>query len=72
MFSVEDEKDPAIDLVYILKSKYPNVEVKIYTGGSTVGVNPKINNINTAYEASAYDLILISDSGIRSKSPNVL
>ncbi|CAH0561897.1 unnamed protein product [Brassicogethes aeneus] len=72
LFSVEDKKDPAIEIVNTLKEKYPKVDATIYTGGSTVGVNPKINNINTAYEASNYDLILISDSGIRMKEDTLL
>lgn len=51
--------------------KYPNVDAKLFIGGSIVGVNPKINNMHKAYEASKYEFILISDSGIRSNKPAV-
>lgn len=67
LFCIEDETDPAVEQVKKLIAKYPNIKADIFTGGSTVGVNPKINNMNKAFEASKYDLVLISDSGIRMK-----
>lgn len=54
-------------LVNSLIEKYPKVDARLFIGAAIVGVNPKINNMNNAYEAAIYDFILISDSGIRSK-----
>lgn len=59
-------------LVKSLIEKYPNVDAKLFIGGSTIGVNPKINNMHKAYEASLYDFVLISDSGIRSNLHEIL
>lgn len=67
LFCVEDDTDPAIMLVNSLMEKYPKVDAKLFVGATVVGVNPKINNMNKAYEAAIYDFILISDSGIKSK-----
>lgn len=47
--------------------KYPNTSAELFIGSSEVGVNPKINNMNPGYEAARYELIMISDSGIKSK-----
>ena len=37
-------------------------------GAKKIGVNPKINNMAQGYDAAKYDHILISDSGVKSKS----
>ena len=50
-----------------LRNKHPSVECQAYYGGESVGVNPKINNMEPAFKASKYDLILVSDAGIRMK-----
>lgn len=72
LFCVEDKEDPAVVIVQHLMEKYPKIDAQLYLGGSDVGVNPKINNMNTAYENSKSDLILISDSGIRMKEDTLL
>lgn len=67
LFCIEDKNDPAIAIVNTLMEKYPLVDAHLFLGGSVVGVNPKINNMQPGYEAAKYEYIMISDSGIRSK-----
>ncbi|CAG0883730.1 unnamed protein product [Cyprideis torosa] len=67
LFCVQDEEDPAAMVVNSLIKKYPNVPSSLYCGGEKIGVNPKVNNMQPAYQSAKHDLILISDSGIRMK-----
>ncbi|XP_034239673.1 ceramide glucosyltransferase isoform X2 [Thrips palmi] len=67
LFCIEDEKDEAIPQVKSLIEKYKKVNASLFIGGQQVGINPKINNMQTGYAAAKYDLIMISDAGIRMK-----
>lgn len=65
LFCVQDSADPVISLVQDLIDKYPLVDAKLYIGGKNVGINPKINNMMQGYDVAKYELILISDAGIK-------
>ncbi|XP_064477066.1 ceramide glucosyltransferase-like isoform X2 [Ornithodoros turicata] len=72
LFCIQDESDPAIMLVSRLMEKHPMVNARMFIGGRPVGVNPKINNMQQGYEAAMYELILVSDSGLRMKDDTLL
>jgi ceramide glucosyltransferase len=72
LFCVQDQNDPAIGIVSRLLEKYPHVDARLYTGGKFVGINPKINNMVQGYDVAKYDLIMISDAGIKSEPFNLL
>ncbi|XP_017469187.1 PREDICTED: ceramide glucosyltransferase [Rhagoletis zephyria] len=72
LFCIEDSVDPAINIVQSLMTKYPQVDASLYMGGSKVGINPKINNMQPGYAAAKYELIMISDSGIKMKNDTLL
>lgn len=68
LFCVQDDKDAAIIIVEHLLMQYPHIDAKLYIGGSSVGVNPKINNMQPAYQDARYELLLVSDSSIYMKA----
>ncbi|KRZ80132.1 Ceramide glucosyltransferase-B [Trichinella papuae] len=72
LFCVHDASDSSLPIVRSLVEKYPHVPAKVFIGGTTVGLNPKINNMMPGYVAAQYQLILISDSGLRMKKEALL
>jgi len=71
LFCIQDELDSVIMIAQSLILKYPKVDAKIFIGKKNVGVNPKINNMIKGYDASKYDLLLISDSSIKMREDSL-
>lgn len=68
LFCVENDQDPAIAVCRHLMDKYKgDVDARLFIGGCEVGVNPKINNMQLGYQEAKYELIMISDAGIKSE-----
>ncbi|KAG8780311.1 hypothetical protein FRC15_009633 [Serendipita sp. 397] len=65
IFSVAEEDDPCLDVVQMLVDKYPQVDVKLSIGEEIVGVNPKINNMMTAFRIAKYDILWVIDSNVQ-------
>ncbi|KAL5017585.1 hypothetical protein ScPMuIL_007174 [Solemya velum] len=72
LFCIQDESDAAIMVVQSLINKYPKVDAKLFLGGKKVGVNPKINNMVTGYDAAKFETVLISDSRIKMAEDTLL
>lgn len=72
VFCIQDEFDASRMIVQSLMDKYPAVDAKMFLGGKNVGINPKINNMVIGYEAAKYDLIMISDSGIKMREDTLI
>lgn len=72
LFCVQDPDDAAILIVNSLLQAYPNIDARLFISNARVGVNPKINNMQPAYEAVKYELVLVSDSGISMKKDTLL
>lgn len=61
VFCLEDPQDPAIESLKRLMKSCPEIPAQISINPQNVGLNPKINNIFSAFQQAETDLILISD-----------
>ena len=53
--------------MYIVSIHLSTIYSSFYLGASPIGINPKINNMITAYQSVQYELIWLSDSNILSQ-----
>lgn len=65
---VQDDQDPAINLVHRLREKYPKVDCKLFIGGKDGIINPMVHNMAPAYDKAQYEYIWISTSRIKAHS----
>lgn len=64
IFCVSDENDTALDTVRKLQEEFPDVHTIISIGTKDVGINPKVCNLATGYDAANFELVWIADANI--------
>jgi ceramide glucosyltransferase len=64
LFGVQDETDEALVVVAKLIGEYPDVPARVVVDGSTVGLNPKVNNLANMARRARHEVLLISDSNV--------
>jgi len=67
IFGVNDEDDPAIELIRKLQAEYPEIKSRLVIDTHRSGYNPKVNNLCNMYKWARYDCLVISDSNVRVK-----
>lgn len=64
VFGVQDENDPAIEVVEQLRARYPGVQAALVVDGRRYGSNAKISNLINMQEAARHDVLILSDADI--------
>jgi ceramide glucosyltransferase len=65
LFGVEENSDPAVEVVKKLQEEYPLVRSKLVVDARRIGANPKINNLNNLLRYASYNIFVINDSNVR-------
>eukprot|EP00041_Stephanoeca_diplocostata_P010904 m.174706 g.174706 ORF g.174706 m.174706 type:complete len:413 (+) comp18333_c0_seq2:241-1479(+) len=64
VFCVNDANDSAVPIIQDCIAAHPHISATLVTKERDVGINPKINTINSAYESADTEYIWICDSGV--------
>ena len=67
LFGVNDDDDPAIEIVRKLQRTYPHIQTRLVVNEFRIGPNPKVNNLHNMYPYAHYDYFIISDSNVQVK-----
>lgn len=65
IFGVNENDDPAIELVQRLQKEYSHISSRLVIDNRRSTLNPKIANLVNMYRCARYGLVLISDSNVR-------
>ncbi|MSO19636.1 MAG: glycosyltransferase [Acidobacteria bacterium] len=65
LFSAREESDPAVEIVRRLQAQYPFVPSRLLLIGSPKYLNAKVHGMEAMMEASAHEVLVISDSDVR-------
>lgn len=64
VFGVEGETDPAIAVVRSLRTRYPDVRVRLVIHDGKRALNPKVSNLSAMLAWGSFDVVVISDSNV--------
>jgi ceramide glucosyltransferase len=64
LFCLQDLNDPAYKVAKKVQDKYPDRDISIIVEKCHAGLNPKVNNLISAYRKARYPHVLISDSNV--------
>lgn len=62
---MRDSHDPAIDVVKKVIKAFPQKDIELVICNDSIGINPKINNLNNMYKKAKHDIILTNDCDTR-------
>lgn len=65
LFAVAAPDDPIVSVIRKLQQDFPDVAIRLITGVEQVGANPKLNNLARLAHEARHDLLVISDSDVR-------
>jgi ceramide glucosyltransferase len=65
LFAVRSPKDPAIEVVERLRTRYPAVPSRLIVTGEPPYPNAKVYSLDRMLEAARHDLLVMADSDIR-------
>jgi ceramide glucosyltransferase len=64
VFGVEDPYDPALGVARRVAARHPRVRASFVADPSTVGLNPKVNNLANMLPRARHETLLVSDSNV--------
>lgn len=64
VFGVHSAADPALEVVDMLRRRYPHREVAVIVDSRTYGPNRKVSNLINMLPAGRHDVLVISDSDL--------
>jgi ceramide glucosyltransferase len=65
ILGTEEASDPALALAQRVAAEFPQVRAVVLCSSTSIGFNPKVNNLANLVQRAGHPLVLISDSNVR-------